>query len=129
MKRSVLVSLILLLHFKFDKTIELMTTITMHKRELQNSAESVIDNNQIKKARIEALCSITDRISSKNNSNEKCLSDHELHRKYCQEVNMELENNENILQKSEQCIQHSVVHQAFKYNSICDRDRRRHMYF
>ncbi len=101
----------------------------MHKREWQNSDESIINNNQIKKARTEALCTITDKISSKSNSNEIFLSDHELHKTYCQEVNMECENNENNLQNREQCIQHAIVHQAFKYNSICDRDRRRHMYF
>ena len=102
----------------------------MHKREWQNCGESIINNNQIKKARIEeALCTITDKISSKGNLNENILSDHKLHKTYCQDVNMECENQENNLQKNEKCFQHSIGHQAFKYNSICDRDRRRHMYF
>ena len=101
----------------------------MYKRERKNSSECNVENDKIKKARIEPLCTITEQISNRSSRTEQFSSDKQLHEKYFQEVYMECDNNENNVEKLEDSIQSTELHQAFKYNSICDRDRRRHMYF
>ena len=103
----------------------------MYKRNRTNNDETIIDNIQIKKARKEPLCAIIYTISNQMDLEEKYSSSIEKVSKNCTEdVKMECENIENSSSKEEEsCNKTGAADQSFKYNSICDRDRRRHMYF
>ena len=100
----------------------------MYKRDRQNN-ESITDYVQTKKARKDPLSSITSKITNIN-VNDKFSNALEVAHNHVQEARMECETVENYADTKENSGQQpSIQGEAFKYNSICDRDRRRHMYF
>ena len=100
----------------------------MYKRDRQNNELIIIDTVQMKKARKEPLGVITGTLTNMNVS-DKCSNVSEVTNNCIQETKMECETFENKVDMKENFNQTPTRNEAFKYNSICDRDRRRHMYF
>ena len=105
----------------------------MYKRPITSIDEYSLDHVQVKKAKNEPLGVITDTFINDSKMNEKYIGvlskTIDKSENICDEDQMDCENVNNQEHKKDQS-SHIPSHlQAIKYNSICDRDRRRHMYF
>ena len=105
----------------------------MNKRQITNIEECALEQAEAKKPRKEPLTSITDLFTNDNNLNEKYFgvackeSDKNEHSTDVEK--MDSENTNSQEHKTEYNFALNAKFQALKYNSVCDRDRRRHMYF
>ena len=105
----------------------------MYKRQIDTLYEDGLDLVEVKRSKKEPLNSITDTFTNGSNINVKCF---EVKSNDCDngendndEVKMDCENVQNQDIKKDSTVFLPSSFQAAKYNSICDRDRRRHMYF
>jgi len=104
----------------------------MNKRHITNIDEIALEHVEAKKPKKEPLASITDLFTNDNNLNEKCFGVASKNISKNEPTDVEKMDSENI-----NSLEHEKEHnfalnakfQALKYNSVCDRDRRRHMYF
>ena len=105
----------------------------MYKRQIDTIYEHGLDPVEVKRPKKEPLNSITETFTNGSNINEKCFgvksNDGDNGENENNEMKMDCENvkNQNNKKDSTEFLPSSF--QATKYNSICDRDRRRHMYF
>ena len=105
----------------------------MNKRHFTNIDELALEQVEAKKPKKEPLTSITDLFTNDNNLNEKCFD------VACKNISksehatdvekMDSENINSQEHEKEHNFALNAKFQALKYNSVCDRDRRRHMYF
>ena len=105
----------------------------MNKRHFTNIDELALEQVEAKKPKKEPLTSITDLFTNDNNLNEKCFA------VACKNIDksghatdvekMDSENINSQEHEKEHNFALNAKFQAMKYNSVCDRDRRRHMYF
>lgn len=101
----------------------------MYKRNRENTNELSLNNVYTKQAKIEPLGKITDTIANEMNQNEKLSNIADKADSHIQETHMEWETIEDKFGTKEKANKILDPNQAFKFNGICDRDRRRHMYF
>ena len=108
--------------------------LTMYKRNITNIEEHGLEQVQAKKPKKEPLTAITGMLTNDKNLNEKgfdvaCKTIEKIEN---DNTSVEKMDSENVISQ-EPKIEHNFAlnakFQALKYNSICDRDRRRHMYF
>ena len=105
----------------------------MYKRQIDTLYEHGLDLVEVKRSKKEPLNSITDTFTNGRNINVKSFevksNDSDNGENTNNEIKMDCENVENQDNKKDSSIFLPSTFHAAKYNSICDRDRRRHMYF
>ena len=105
----------------------------MYKRQIDTLYEHGLDLVEVKRSKKEPLNSITDTFTNGSNINIQCFevksNNGDNGENENNEMKMDCENIKNQDNKKDSTVFLQSSFQAAKYNSICDRDRRRHMYF